>query len=51
MSLFKSLARFASSPQGRRLADKAMRYAKSPEGKRRIAQTRQRLLSRRPPSR
>jgi hypothetical protein len=47
LSLFKSLARFAGSPQGRRMAEKAMRYAQSPEGKRRIAQTRERLLTRR----
>jgi hypothetical protein len=45
MSLFSSLSRFARSPQGRRMAQKAMRYAQSPEGKRRIAQTRERLAS------
>ena len=47
MSLMNSLARFARSPQGRRLAQKAMRYAQSPEGKRRIAQTRERVAGRR----
>jgi hypothetical protein len=47
MSLVNSLARFARSPQGRRLAQKAMRYAQSPEGKRKIAETRERLAGRR----
>jgi hypothetical protein len=47
MSLFSSLARFARSPQGRRLTQKAMRYAQSPEGRRKIAQTRERVASRR----
>jgi hypothetical protein len=47
VSLFNSLARFARSPQGRRMAQKAMRYAQSPEGKRRIAQTRERVAGRR----
>jgi hypothetical protein len=45
MSLISSLARFARSPQGRRLATKAMRYAQSPEGRRKIAQTRERLAA------
>jgi hypothetical protein len=46
MSLMNSLARFARSPQGRRLAQKAMRYAQSPEGKRRIDGVRKQLGSR-----
>ncbi len=47
MKLFNSLARFARSPQGRRMTQKAMRYAQSPEGKRKIAQTRERFAGRR----
>ena len=47
MSLIKSIARFARSRQGRRLADQAMRYAQSPEGKRRIEQGREQLAGRR----
>ena len=43
MSLIKSLTFFARSPEGRRMAARAMRYAQSPEGKRMIAQTRRRL--------
>jgi hypothetical protein len=45
MPLIRSLTRFARSPQGRRLAQQAMRYAQSPAGKRKIAQTRQRLAN------
>ncbi len=50
MSLVTKIASFARSPQGRRMAQNAMRYAKSPEGKRRIADARARLGSvKRPP--
>ena len=49
MSLFSSLARFARSPQGRRLTQQAMRYAQSPEGKRKIAEARERVAKRRKP--
>ena len=49
MSMFSRLARFARSPQGRRLASQAMRYARSPEGKRRIADTRARVSRGRKP--
>ncbi len=50
MSLLHKVAAFARSPQGRRLAQNAMRYAKSPEGKRRVADARARLGTvKRPP--
>ena len=52
MSLLTTVARFARSPQGRQLTQKAMRYAQSPEGKRRIDGARQKLAARgtrRPP--
>ncbi len=47
MPLMNTLMKFVRSPQGRRVATKAARYASSPEGKRKIAQTRERLASRR----
>jgi hypothetical protein len=40
------LARFARSPQGRRMTQKAMQYAQSPQGKRKIADVRQRAARR-----
>jgi hypothetical protein len=46
-SLMSRVARFARSPQGRKMSDKAMRFAKSPEGKRKIAQARERFASKR----
>ncbi len=50
MSFLTKLAMFARSPQGRRMAQNAMRYAKSPEGKRRIADARLKLGNvKRPP--
>jgi hypothetical protein len=49
MSLMNKIARFARSPQGRRMAQQAMNYAKSPEGKRRIADARRQLAARRRP--
>jgi hypothetical protein len=49
MSLMSKIARFARSPQGRRMAQQAMRYAKSPEGKRKIADARRQLAARRKP--
>ena len=47
MSIMSSIARFARSPQGRRLAQQAMTYARSPEGKRKIADARRQLAERR----
>ena len=49
MSLMSQIARFARSPQGRRMAQQAMRYARSPEGKRKIADARAQLAARRKP--
>jgi hypothetical protein len=47
MKLMSALAKFARSPQGRHMANQAMRYAQSPEGKRRIEQGRRQLTRRR----
>ena len=49
MKLMSIVARFARSPQGRRMAQQAMNYAKSPEGKRKIADARRQLAARRKP--
>jgi hypothetical protein len=49
MPLLNMISRFARSPQGRRMAQQAMRYASSPEGKARIARARQQLAARRKP--
>jgi hypothetical protein len=48
MPLMTKLAAFARSPQGRKLAQQAMRYANSPEGKAKIAQAREQLAKRGP---
>jgi len=42
-SLFGRIAKFAQSPQGRRLADQAKRYAQDPQTQRKVRQ----LMSRR----
>ena len=47
MPLLSKLARFAASPQGKRLARKAMTYAQSPEGRARIEKVRQQVAQRR----
>jgi hypothetical protein len=49
MKLMSVIARFARSPQGRRVAQQAMSYAQSPEGRRRIEAVRRQLASRRKP--
>jgi hypothetical protein len=46
MSLINRIARFASSPQGRRAVGKAKRYAKSPQGRAKIEQVRRQLGAR-----
>jgi hypothetical protein len=46
-SLFTSIARFARSPQGRRMMDQAQRKARDPKTKRQIEQVRERLARRR----
>jgi hypothetical protein len=47
MPLLNTIARFARSRQGRMLTQQAMNYARSPEGKRRIAQAREQIATRR----
>jgi hypothetical protein len=49
MSMISRIARFASSPQGRRAVQKATAYARSPEAKRKLEQARQQLASRKRP--
>jgi hypothetical protein len=46
MPLMKTIARFASSPQGRRMFGKAKAYATSPEGKTKIEQARKQIAAR-----
>ena len=46
MPLMKSIARFASSRQGRQLFGKAKAYAASPEGKAKIEQARKQISQR-----
>jgi hypothetical protein len=48
-SLFGRIAKFAQSPQGRRLAQQAKRYAQDPETQRKIDAARKRLMARRKP--
>ena len=47
MPLLSKLARFAASPQGKRLARKAMAYAQSPQGKAKIEQARKQIAAKR----
>jgi hypothetical protein len=47
MPLMKTLARFASSRQGRQLFGKAKAYASSPEGKAKIEQARKQIAQHR----
>jgi hypothetical protein len=49
MSLFSRVSRFARSPQGRQLAEKAKRAAKDPKNRARIEQARERFAQRRGP--
>ena len=46
MSLINKVAKFAKTPQGRKLTDSAMRAAKDPKTKRQIASLRGRLQKR-----
>ena len=46
MSLINRVARFASSPQGRRAIGKAKTYAQSPKGRAKIDQGRRQLAAR-----
>jgi len=47
MPLMSSIARFARSPQGQRLARQAMRMAQDPKNREKIAQVRKDLAVRR----
>ena len=47
MPLLSKLARFAASPQGKRLARKAMAYAQSPQGKAKIERARKQIAAKR----
>ena len=44
MSLISKVAKFARSPQGRRMADQAVRAARDPKTKRQIESVRARLM-------
>ena len=46
MPIMNRIARFASSPQGRRLFNKAKTYAQSPEGRARIEKVRTQVAQR-----
>jgi hypothetical protein len=47
MPILNRIAKFATSPQGRRLFNQAKTYAQSPQGRAKIAQVQQRLEARR----
>jgi hypothetical protein len=47
MSLFNSVKRFAASPQGRRMFQKAGSYARSPQARQQLDQVRRRFAERR----
>jgi len=47
MPLLNRIAKFATSPQGRRLFIKAKDYAQSPQGRRKIEQVQRQLAARR----
>ena len=50
-SLISKVAQFARSPQGRRMADQAVRAARDPKTRKQIEQVRSRLMKRgQPPS-
>jgi hypothetical protein len=46
MSLINRIARFARSPQGRRMASHASRYARSPQGRAKVQQVRRMIAAR-----
>ena len=47
MPLMNKVAKFATSPQGRRLFGKAKAYAQSPKGRAKIEQVQRQLAARR----
>ena len=48
-SLMSRIAKFARSPQGRKLAGEAKRWASDPKNRQKIDDVRRRVGSRRPP--
>ena len=46
MPLMKTIARFAASPQGRRMFGKAKAYSQSPQGRAKVEQVRKQLAQR-----
>lgn len=46
MSMLTQAARFARSPQGRRLIAQATSFVQSPEGKRKLNEARERVIAR-----
>jgi hypothetical protein len=49
MPILNRIAKFATSPQGRRLFSQAKTYAQSPKGRARIEQVQRQLAARRKP--
>ena len=47
MSLLRNVARFARSPQGKRLIEKGQRMARDPETRRKLDDARRRLATKR----
>ena len=47
MPFLNKIAKFASSPQGKRAINQAKRYARSPEGKAKLEQVRRQIAARR----
>ena len=47
MPLMRTIARLASSPQGRRMFSQAKAYASSPQGREKVDQVRRQLAQRR----
>jgi hypothetical protein len=47
MPILNRIAKFATSPQGRRLFNQAKSYAQSPKGRAKIEQVQRRLAARR----
>jgi hypothetical protein len=50
MTMFSKLAKFARSPQGKKLADKAMQAAKDPKTKAKIEEQRAKLAKKDQPA-
>lgn len=48
MSLFSKIARFASTPQGRRMVEQAKRAASDPENRRKVEQAVRQMRAKKP---